>query len=376
MISQRPPDEPVDGVAGGEDIAESSGIHQRIMFWHRWRYDPEPEVAANVERELFHEGERRRPYLFRFFILLVLSTFIASFGLLTNSTAVVIAAMIVAPLMTPILGFAAGMVTGRPRRQGESALLVLVATIVIILQAIFIVVLTANPATIPREIMNRTSPQILDLGIAIAAGSAGAYSIVRREASSALAGVAIGVSLVPPLASFGLLLAWSEHDFAWGALLLYVTNLAAIVFSGAVVFSIMGFLPVSALGQLSRRIRLGLIVAALSIVIVAVPLYNHTRTVVRRGSTEQTVARVINEALRDTEFELFAFEQDGEHVTVSIVGPTNLLDNPPPDNNAVALAAAQLAEELGRRIELEVRIFPYTEFETVATPVSTSESGE
>ncbi len=360
-----------------DDAAEEQESRWRVPAkrrpWNQWRFNPEPEVAENVENEIFFEGDRRAPYLFRFFALLVFSVFIASFGLIANSSAVVIAAMIVAPLMMPIMGIAVGIVSGRPHRQLESGLLVLVATGAIFLQAFIIALLAPEPAVIPDEIMSRTDPKMIDLLIALAAGAAGGYSIVRREASSALAGVAIGVSLVPPLSSCGILVGWGEADLASGALLLYVTNLAAIVITGAVIFAFVGFMPISQFGHMPHRIKIGLFTAVVAVILVAIPLYNHSETVLEESETESAVSKIITQNLEGTPFELFEYTEEGDTIIVSILGPASTLIDPPAPPQKMA---DELSEELGTPVDLEIRLFPFAAFDVASDAGVQADSGQ
>jgi uncharacterized hydrophobic protein (TIGR00271 family) len=174
--------------------------------------------------------------------MIALSTIIAALGLLLNSPAVIIGAMLVAPLMAAIIGMALGIVHGdralllRSARTSAAG----IATAVAISAAIGWLVPNATTTT---EIMARTQPNLLDLFVALAAGAAGAYALCRKEVAASLAGVAIAVALVPPLAAVGITLSLLRFDLAAGAGLLFATNLVAIAASGAVVFLLLGFAP-------------------------------------------------------------------------------------------------------------------------------------
>ncbi|MEM8731624.1 MAG: DUF389 domain-containing protein [Pseudomonadota bacterium] len=184
------------------------------------------------------EGHSRRAYWRRFSMLLGLSVVIATMGLVRNSGAVVIAAMLIAPLMTPILGVAAAMVTGRIVRALRLLAIVLLAASFCILLAWVMVYLAGVPRgiTIPDQVVSRTDPGIEDLIIALAAGVAGAYVQIQRSEIALLPGAAIGVSLVPPLAAAGILLYFRELEDAYEAGLLFATNLCAIVMAASIVY--------------------------------------------------------------------------------------------------------------------------------------------
>lgn len=177
-----------------------------------------------------------------FFVLIGLSAMIAALGLLVNSPAVVIGAMLVAPLMSPIIGAGLAVVLGDARFLRLS----LAAVIRGVLLAIFVGFLAGllhmnQPST--AEILARTQPTLLDLGIALFSGMAGAYALCRSDAAGALPGVAIAAALVPPLATVGISLAAGDFVHALGALLLFVTNFVAISSATAFIFLLLGFRP-------------------------------------------------------------------------------------------------------------------------------------
>ncbi len=207
---------------------------------------PDDDARAAVD-ELIPVGPGLREYVKRFCALIALSSAIASFGLLADSGAVVIGAMLVAPLMTPIMGAAAATVTADNRRLVPALSIIALGTVL----AIFVGGLMSMMAggtvidvrALPQEIRSRTFPGLLDLGIAISAGAAAGYVLPRRSAISALPGVGIAVALVPPLATVGITAELGLPTEARNALLLYVTNLAAIVFAAGVMLLFSGFRP-------------------------------------------------------------------------------------------------------------------------------------
>ena len=194
-------------------------------LWHGRELLHDFERQDVIER-LFPHGMPRRQFFTRFVSLMMLSTAIAVFGILADSTAVVIGAMLVAPLMFPVLGGAAAIVMGWPRRIVSRALLVAAGSVMaVVLAAMISFVIPGGISPLPTELMARTSPNLLDLGIALAAGAAGAYGQVRRHAAEALTGVAVAVALVPPLAVVGITLQLTEWQLALGATLLFFANI-------------------------------------------------------------------------------------------------------------------------------------------------------
>ncbi len=177
-----------------------------------------------------------------FYIMITLASLIASVGLLQNSPAVIIGAMLVAPLMAAVIGIGLGLTLGDGalfRRSMQASFLgVLLAVGTGIVTALLVPGKQVTP-----EILARTQPSLLDLIVALASGAAGSYALCRKEVSAALPGVAIAAALVPPLATAGITLAMTEWVLAGGALLLYFTNVVAIVTIGSVVFLLLGFRP-------------------------------------------------------------------------------------------------------------------------------------
>ncbi|CAN5691173.1 DUF389 domain-containing protein [soil metagenome] len=323
----------------------------RDPLWRRLvdlAVDLTPERRREVKEELSPEGAALGSYLYRFTILQSLAVLIALFGLLTNSAAVVIGAMLVAPLMRPVLSVAATLVMGLPVRQGASFTIVVVASAGSVFLAWAITeLLPLSETNIPGEILARTEPTLLDLGIALAAGAAGAYALVRREVSDALPGVAVAVALVPPLATVGATFALGRPDLSWGALLLYLTNLAAIVLIGAVVFILTGFVPRAQIIRAEQRIRTGIITASVAVLAVSVPLGLHSWGEIRENRETEVSSEAVDEWIGGTRLQSTGVSVEDERITVNVAGPKE----PPP----VEPLAADLAEKFNATVEVEVR---------------------
>ncbi len=177
-----------------------------------------------------------------FFVLITLAAIIASLGLIQNSAAVIIGAMLVAPLMSPILSMAMSIVQGDVRMLATAAEATIQGIALAVLVGVTMTVISPlGEAT--SEILARTQPNILDLLVALASGAAAGYALSRKEVAAALPGVAIAAALVPPLCVVGFGLATSQLPIAIGASLLFITNLIAIIFSAAIIFVALGFHP-------------------------------------------------------------------------------------------------------------------------------------
>ncbi|WP_019613788.1 TIGR00341 family protein [Psychromonas ossibalaenae] len=199
-----------------------------------------------------------------FLTLMVLSTLLATIGLYASSAPVIIGAMILAPLMAPIISLAMALT-----RQDASLLTASLKTLFTGLCTALCFAALASfimpMEIITPEISNRLSPSLLDLGVAVISGVAGAYAHARVSAAKSMAGVAIAVALVPPLAVTGIGLGWLDFHVAWGALLLFLTNLAGIVFAASLTFLILGFAPFT-------RAKKGLSIALIAVIVVSIPL--------------------------------------------------------------------------------------------------------
>lgn len=175
-----------------------------------------------------------------YFIMNVLSAIIASYGLVTNSAAVVIGAMLVAMMLGPITGVALAVIDHRMPLLRKS-LFTVVAGVTLVVIVGFIVGWLHNDQPLTAEILSRTQPTSMDLMIALAGGTAGAYAMVSPHLSVAVVGVAVATALVPPLAASGILFANGEMQLGFGALLLAITNIIAIQFTNALVLWLLGF---------------------------------------------------------------------------------------------------------------------------------------
>jgi uncharacterized hydrophobic protein (TIGR00271 family) len=180
---------------------------------------------------LYIDGPIRGRMQSKFWILLLLSAVIATTGVVADSTATVIGAMIVAPLMTPILGTALAVVLADRHHVLRSVGLVVGGALVVIAVGLIVGLVDAplDAYTTNTQVTGRISPRLIDLLAALATGTVGAFALVRSDISDTLPGVAIAISLVPPLAVVGLLLSVQRYSDAGGALLLFGTNVAAIL---------------------------------------------------------------------------------------------------------------------------------------------------
>lgn len=238
-----------------------------------------PVTPGDIDRmlgRLLFEGPQTVRKRSAFWVLLALASVIASAGIISDSTASVIGAMIVAPLMTPILGTALAIVLARRRSMLVSLRYVVGGALLVIgVGFLFGLIDPLGAAAAGNsQISSRTSPRTIDLVAALATGSVGAFALVRSDVSDTLPGVAIAISLVPPLAVAGLLLEAGLYGEAAGALLLFGTNVTAIVATGAAVLLAYRVPSVArSAGNEVGRLTVPTVAAVLSmLLLVAVPL--------------------------------------------------------------------------------------------------------
>ena len=265
---------------------------------------------------------------FDFFLLVVLSAVIATLGLLTNSAAVIIGAMLVAPLMSPIIGIGLASLTGDARLFRDSGVALARGAILAVLMA---VILTwgnrhlpfVTLQELPVEVLSRTHPSPIDLTIALAGGMAAAFALAMPSISAALPGVAIATALMPPLGVIGIGIAMGRWEVAGGALLLFLTNAVTIAFAAMLVFFALGFAPKREAG---RRIPRALAVSAVFTLILLVPLTLLSASFFRDAAENRQIDAVVKEEVSklndefDAELTSLRPLQDGEtlHLTVTL----------------------------------------------------------
>jgi uncharacterized hydrophobic protein (TIGR00271 family) len=273
----------------------------------------------------------------RFWTLLVLAAIIATAGLVADSAATVIGAMIVAPLMTPILGTALAVVLADRVHLVRSLLLVVLGALAVVALA-YVLGWLASPldAYISNgQVQARVHPRLIDLVAALATGTVGAFALVRSDISDALPGVAIAISLVPPLAVVGLLLEVERWSDAYGAALLFTTNFAAIVATGTAVLLVYRIREVAQAGGMTvGRLRGStLAVVGAGVLLVAVPLAGGSLSVALDQQLQAKATPIAEQWARENGWQVATVSVSGGSVTIQALGP-------PPEAKAEALRAA------------------------------------
>lgn len=262
-----------------------------------------------------------RRWFFQYVVMLGLSVLIAVMGLSLDSAAIVIGAMLLAPLMNPVLGLSAAISLALPRHLARSTVLVMASTGSAIVLA-YLVAKVLPDGTLTSETLSRTSPDLRDLIVALAAGAAGAYATVRQDVSSSLPGVAVAVALVPPLAAVGLTLQAGRGDLAEGAAMLFAANLCAIVLVGVFVFVVTGLVPSRRLQQKRTHVAASAVLVAAITVVIAIPLTVASINAAASGRERESIQAAVDRWLGGTANELDEVRIDADIAHIRITGPT------------------------------------------------------
>lgn len=328
-----------DAIAQNPDKVEP--LREAMRWTLRWWQDAVHDidhvaVIAKVHDESYLTG--------RYVFMTCMSAGIAILGLLLSSPAVVIGAMLLSPLMGPILGAGFALAIGDVRWLRECGLALAVGIVMAILFCALIVVVSPLD-TVTEEIAARTRPNLFDLGVALFSALAGAYAMIKGREGT-IVGVAIATALMPPLAVVGFGLATANGVILGGSLLLFFTNLMTIALTAAVMARLNGFR--SALS--AQQTLWQSIVAIVVFIVLAVPL----------GLSLQQVAWETNAARRANSVVASAFSDkarvsqlDIDYVSEPIALNATVL-TPKLEPDAVARVERLLEKDLGVPINVKI----------------------
>ncbi|MEX1299421.1 MAG: TIGR00341 family protein, partial [Desulfotignum sp.] len=306
----------------------------------------------------------------RFYVLVIVSTMIAGLGLVNNSTAVIIGAMLVAPLMTPIFGISLALIRNDTRLFTRAVEAETAGVAAAIGMGFLLGIITPTLEPTP-EMLSRTQPQLFDLLVAIFSGFAGAYALVDEKISPALPGVAIATAIVPPLANTGLCISVGAYAGAFGSFLLFFSNFLAILVVGAVVFLLF---------RMNRRheepdrkvLAKKFLLPVFGIVVITVVFSHALYRISHDRWLKKNIEEVLIEEMYDTpslEYvdSIFQDDEDRIQVLASVFSVVTITPR------HVALIQEALTKRLGKETELTIRA---TNSHSVSAPGSTSEVTE
>ncbi len=323
-----------------------------------------------------------------FFLLIILSCTIATFGLLADSTAVIIGAMLVAPLMSPILGLSLSSVAGEQFMFRRSIIALVEGVLLAIALSTLITALSYQIPyellnTLPNEVLSRTQPTPFDLIIALAGGAAAAYALAQPRISAALPGVAIATALMPPLCSIGVGIAVGARNVVIGASLLFLTNFAAITFAGILIFAWLGFRPQHSENQWKNMPR-GALISALLVAAITIPLVvlslNSIQEAALAKNIQDTALHYLETNLKDPllvdlKYAIIDPATEGEDssgknqrvlsINITVRSSQNI------SYQTVVNLQSELATKLERPVALQLIAVPFTKLDPLIPPTAT-----
>ncbi|NEQ10120.1 MAG: DUF389 domain-containing protein [Moorea sp. SIO1G6] len=239
-----------------------------------------------VRNSLVEESE----LTLNFLVLIISSCLIATFGLVLDSAAVIIGAMIIAPLMLPLRGLSFATLEGDWQLLRSSFVSIAVGTVLGISCSWLVGTVIGFPE-FGAQVLARTQPNLIDLLVAIVAGGISGFSKIRPSLEDAVPGTAIAVALMPPLCVVGLTLSQGEWAYSQGAFLLYITNLIGINLACMIVYVFSGYAQST---ELSRSLNWGFSLVLIAVLVV--PLGLTFWDVLEQGRVEEPVQELINKS--------------------------------------------------------------------------------
>lgn len=256
-----------------------------------------PRLTIEERRKIIADVQDDSKANFDYLILVALSSSIATLGLLSDSPAVIIGAMVVAPLMSPILAIGLATTTGAKKLLKDALLTLFIGAVLSIVISMLLTWVNDELPFIslhqmPGEVMSRTRSSPVDLTIAIAGGLAAAYAVTRPRLSAALPGVAIATALMPPVCTIGIGLALQDWQVASGAGLLFITNAVAIAFASGLIFLTRGFSKEQRFGD--AKVPATLWISTILVVVLLIPLSYFSLRVIRQAEESRLINAVVD----------------------------------------------------------------------------------
>jgi uncharacterized hydrophobic protein (TIGR00271 family) len=323
-----------------------------------------PTLSIDEQVDLLERMRSSAVPSINYFVLITLSAMIATFGLLQNSAAVIIGAMLVAPLMSPIVASGIGIVRGDIKTFRNGLVSTLQGMLASVFLAIFLTLFTPIAAATP-EVVARTQPTLLDMMVALISGAAGAYAIGRTEVGAALPGVAIAAALMPPICTIGIGIALGRVDYASGATLLFFTNLFSIIVAAALTFLLLGVRPPQSENR-QRQLQQGLRVSVLTLAALSLPLgfllFSQVQQDQFRREAETEIARTIS-AWGDTD--IVDLQIQYRPRTITVQGTIYVSGEFTPTN--VEVIEERLEDDTNRNVQLALDVVPVTRLQGTDT---------
>lgn len=325
---------------------------------------------ADVYRSIKIESPRGKTY----FLLVTLGAIVATLGLLTNSSSVIIGAMLISPIMSPIIAMSFSITLGDSKTFSIAIKEIILGTVLAITVSVFITLFLPS-RTLTAEILSRTKPTIIDLIIALASGAAGAYTMCSKKESSVIPGVAIATALMPPLCVVGTGLAQIHYNVAFGGFLLFLTNLVAINLASALVFKAFGFTTKDEIYKLNddtstmKTHERRLFISIMAFVIILIPLSFFMYSTIVQEKNRKLIDDSLNETTASIEgVDLINYTYkytDNKYVISAVVRSVNKLDG-----NNIQIMERNLENKLGKPIEIKMKVLLAQQIDALTKTVS------
>lgn len=341
-----PPETPIAG--GPEPVSRAIQTDPIQQSWTNLRYWWHNVVCRDVDQlAVVHKVKDESGISARYIFLTCMSAGIAILGLILSSPAVVIGAMLLSPLMGPILGAGFALATGDANWLRQSAKALFVGTVFAILFCALIVLMSPLQ-TVTSEIAARTRPNLFDLLVALFSALAGSYAMIRGREGT-IVGVAIATALMPPLAVVGFGLATANWAVFGGSLLLFITNLMTIALTAAVMARLYGFRTALSAKQSMMQNAFILI----CFVALAIPLAISLKQIAWEANASRQINGVIKNQFDDrarvSQMDI-AFDANPVRVSASVLTPEF-------QAGAEAASTKILTRDLGAPVQINIDQF-------------------
>lgn len=292
-----------------------------------------------------------------FIVLLIGSSVVCTLGLLMNTPAVVIGGMIISPLMWPLMKISIGISFARQNYVKQAAFLLFVSIGISLLSASLITFISPLKM-INSEIIARTNPTLLDVFVAISAGTVAALAMAQTRISDSLAGVAVATSLMPPLCVSGIGLALLNPGIFAGGFLLFITNVVSIIFIAIFTFI---FLGLKSKRKTSFRTE-SIIFISGAMILTAIPLFIFLHNYSFRSTTHATVEQILEKKLHEISPDIHIqniqttlSKEEGEE-QIEVRSEILIPEEVTPDFEQRESIISELEKKLNRKIELDLFI--------------------
>ena len=299
-----------------------------------------------LRESLIKDSQTTQSYL----VLIVSSCLIATFGLVVNSSAVIIGAMIIAPLMLPLRGLSFAALEGDLTLLRSSFTSIALGSMIAVGSS-YLVGLVLNVPSFGSEVASRTQPNLIDLLIALVAGGISGYAKIRPAIGDAIPGTAIAVALMPPLCVVGLTLSQAEWQSAQGATLLYLTNLVGISFACLIIYVLGGY---AGSNELTRNLSWG--ISGLLIALLTVPLGISFWQLLEQTRVYQAIPEAISFVLQRPDIKVIHSEVIWKTQPPSVILRVQAAELVTPED--VAKLEQRLGDKLGKPFEVVFEVIP------------------